>query len=274
VRLNRYLREALPHFTLKERNRVLRDHRITIDGRKIWLDSWEVDDDAIVRLDGEEIYPFEIPIPDMDPSWVIFAESDLVALNKPSGMRPEPRRAGDTTDASTIVRNTFEGDWIPAHRLDRDTSGLMLFTTPGPTRKAIVEAFARKTAWKQYRACVDPTALAKIPREGRVTLRLIAHPDHRDRMKAVGPTEKGGYHTVSEYKVIDCEQGTLELSPRTGRQHQLRVHMASLGAPILGDRLYGIQESAPRLMLHAVRLEIAGRSFEAPLPEGFDGPSL
>lgn len=274
MRLNRYLREALPHFTVKERNRILRDHRLTIDGRKVWLDSWEVDDDAIVRVDGEEIYPYEIPIPDLDPSWVVIAEHNLIAFNKPSGMRPEPRRAGDTTDASTIVRNNFEGDWIAAHRLDRDTSGLMVFTTPGPLRRSIVEAFVHKTAWKQYRACVDPLTLRKIPSEGRVTHRLIAHPEHRDRMKALGPTEKGGYHTVTEFKVLDREQGTLELNPRTGRMHQLRVHMATLGAPILGDRLYGTIESAPRLMLHAAKLEVADRLFEAPLPDGFDGPSL
>jgi RluA family pseudouridine synthase len=265
VRLDRFLRDALPELTNAERARAMRDRRIEVDGQVVWLDSWKVDDGSSVTLDGV-VLGVSVAQP-LLPSQVLFLNDDLLVVDKPSGVRPEPRHASDVTDLTSMVCAAQGAGWVAAHRLDRDTSGVMVFTRPGVTRRSVVEAFAQSSAVKTYRAVVASSA--GLDDAGIISTRLIQDGDHRDRMRTVRQGERGGDTAVTEYRVIDRAVGAVELHPQTGRTHQLRVHMASVGSPILGDRLYGSQGSAPRLMLHAHRLKLLGQAFETPLPTGF-----
>ena len=149
---------------------------------------------------------------------------------------------------------------------------MVLLTRPGPINQWLDRAFQDHTIQKEYLAVVYvPNQLAA---NGTIDLRLDTHPKRRDRMHVV---EKGGQRALTRYEVITTSQHhqLVRLWPQTGRTHQLRVHLASLGAPILGDRLYGDVHSAGRLMLHAHRIVLparnaeAERTFVAPLPVEF-----
>jgi 23S rRNA-/tRNA-specific pseudouridylate synthase len=264
MRLDRFLRDALPELTNTERSKLLRDRRVAVDGHLVWLDSWKVDG-AVVTLDGnvlgvQGVTPLAL-------SSVLALDGDLLVVDKPTGVRPEPLRIGDVSDLTSMVCAAHGAGWVAAHRLDRDTSGVTVFTRPGATRREVVEAFARRDAVKTYR-CVVASAEG-LNDAGVISTRITSHDEHRDRMRTVLPGERGGDTAVTEYRVLDRGLGLVELRPQTGRTHQLRVHLASVAAPILGDRLYGDVTSAPRLMLHAYRLELLGHTFDAPLPDGF-----
>jgi 23S rRNA-/tRNA-specific pseudouridylate synthase len=264
MRLDRFLRDALPDLTNVERSRLLRDRRVAVDGQPVWLDSWKVDG-SVVMLDGREL---SIQGPrSIAASQVLLIDGDLLVVDKPSGVRPEPLRVGDVSDLTTMVCAAHGDGWVAAHRLDRDTSGVIVFTRPGTTRREVVEAFAHRDTVKTYHALVTTTA--GLDESGVISTRIIAHGEHRDRMRTVLPGERGGDTATTEYIVRDRAVGLVELRPRTGRTHQLRVHLTSVGAPIRGDRLYGDVTTAPRLMLHASRLELLGYTFDAPLPPGF-----
>ncbi len=265
MRLDRFLRDALPDLTNAERSRLLRERRVSVDGQAVWLDSWQVDATSIVALDGATLAV--LGVEPLAPSQVLHLDGDLLIVDKPSGVRSEPRHASDPSDLTSMVCAGYGPGWVAAHRLDRDTSGVMTFTRPGSTRKLVVDAFAQRSTVKTYRARLTQTL--GLEETGMISTRLMQDDNYRDRMRTVRPGERGGETALTEYRVIDRDFGSVELHPLTGRTHQLRVHMASVGYPILGDRLYGSIESAPRLMLHAHRLELLGHTFEAALPDGF-----
>jgi 23S rRNA-/tRNA-specific pseudouridylate synthase len=261
VRLDRRLRELLPQFTNAERTAMLRDRRVTVDGRTVFLASWEVEPDTVIALDGE---PVGAHWPLWDPTWLVSADDRFVIVNKPSGIRPEPRGPSDRTDILSAAREEFGEALVAATRLDRDTSGIMLMSFPGPHRAALHRELRTHTVEKEYCAIVDP---AHLPTDDQFTVRAhIAHdPVRRDTMCVV---ERGGDSAITNIEVLDRSTGRLRLQPATGRTHQLRVHLAHLGCPIDGDILYG-GRPAPRLMLHAYRYEVGSLAIDATAPLPF-----
>ena len=167
--------------------------------------------------------------------------------------------------------------WV-VHRLDRETSGLVLFARDAEAHRALSLAFERREIGKRYLAF---TAGEPPQAEGRVELAL--HAARRGKTRPARPGEAGAkpaatqYRSLSRWRFDGALVALVELEPETGRQHQLRVHLRALGAPILGDRLYGRSavelagSPLARLALHAARLTLPGgpgraaRSFEAPL---------
>jgi 23S rRNA-/tRNA-specific pseudouridylate synthase len=157
---------------------------------------------------------------------------------------------------------------------------LVLLTRSAEFNRALAQAWQTRTVEKEYRAVVgERGALAD---NGVIDLRLAPHPTRRDKRVVVA---RDGQHAITRYVVLGQTAAgiVVQLWPETGRMHQLRVHLAALGAPILGDRLYGDPTSAPRLMLHALRLTlpattagpplhaaVTARIFLAPLPPGFN----
>jgi 23S rRNA pseudouridine1911/1915/1917 synthase len=166
------------------------------------------------------------------------------------------------------------------HRLDKDTSGVMIAAKDAQTQAFLAAQFKDRLVRKEYLAI---TRGIPSPREGRISDRLGR--DRRDR-KRFAQVESGGKIAVTDYRVIEAWEPTaadrgyalVALRPKTGRTHQLRVHLALLGTPILGDPIYGARDPrfpSATLMLHAFRLkislpgEVAPRLFRAPVPERF-----
>ncbi len=195
---------------------------------------------------------------------VRYEDNDLVVVEKPAGMLAVPGRP----IPGVPPRRSLQ-DWLSnhcgqpvfsCHRLDMDTSGLMVFAKTPEAQAALQQQFEHREVAKAYLAVVQAEAAAGLPLKagdhGKINLPLA--PDWYDRPRQMVDPE-GGKPAVTEYEVLCVESGgeaLLRLIPYTGRTHQLRVHCAhpaGLGRPILGDRLYGGDE-APRLMLHAARL--------------------
>jgi 23S rRNA (cytosine1962-C5)-methyltransferase len=205
--------------------------------------------------------------PDWKDGWILLLDRDLVVVDKPAGISthaPEADRADDAhTRLGLFLRARGEADpYLGIHqRLDRDTSGVLLFTHRKEANRAIAEQFEGRRVKKTYLAVVSGN---KLRDRGTLEHRLTAGKD--GRMIALPRGARGGQDAVTHYRVLDRkgDRALCELSPETGRTHQLRVQLATEGAPIAGDPLYG-GAPAPRLLLHASGLSLLHPGTAEPL---------
>lgn len=207
----------------------------------------------------------------LGPGLVLHSDGHLLILNKPSGLLSVPAKPPGPQDCLEARARAAFPEALLVHRLDMETSGVMVFAR---TRLA-----QRHLGWQFERRQIEKTYVARVAGHlaedhGRVDLPLIC--DWPNRPLQMVCFERGK-PAVTEWRVLEREAHAtrVELRPRTGRSHQLRVHMLALGHPILGDRFYARGEAlaaAERLQLHALRLGMmhpdGGHrvSFEAPVP--------
>ncbi len=202
---------------------------------------------------------------------IIYQDDDLIVLDKPSGLLTVPGKAPEHKDSlEKRVQRVFPTATI-VHRLDMATSGLLLMALNKPAHREISRQFQHRETSKKYIARIygHPEQTS-----GSIELPLIC--DWPNRPKQMVDFERGK-HALTHWQVIESEDNAtrVELTPVTGRSHQLRVHMQQLGHPILGDRLYATGDAlatAPRLQLHAMELAVTHPvsqqrlAFEAPCP--------
>lgn len=194
--------------------------------------------------------------PPQGPLEILYSDAALLAVNKPSGLLSVPGRGDDRQDCLLFrVQQQFP-EALTVHRLDMSTSGLLLLARGPEMQSRINWLFMNRKVDKRYVAVVDGV-LAEA--SGEIDLPLICDWPNRPKQKV---DFEIGKRSLTRYSFISSEQdGTasrVALEPVTGRSHQLRVHMAALGHPILGDELYaGAAEfRAPRLLLHAMDLAL------------------
>lgn len=195
--------------------------------------------------------PLPHPSPLSDPPPVLHADPWLLVVHKPAGLLSQPGLGPQLRDS---VTTRLEPHWGPVqlvHRLDRDTSGLLLLARDPGAHRQLSRAFAERKVAKTYRA-----AVLAVPAAAGVIERPIARAGTRPPRYAVDPA---GRPSRTHWRLLAAmgAWSLLELVPHTGRSHQLRVHLAWLGHPILGDPLYGCAAAralAPALRLHALRL--------------------
>jgi tRNA pseudouridine32 synthase/23S rRNA pseudouridine746 synthase len=172
-------------------------------------------------------------------------------VNKPAGLLSVPGRGADKADSlATRVQNIFP-DALSVHRLDMDTSGLLVFARGADMHRRLSQLFRDRGVKKYYTAMVTGRVENNM---GEVDLPLGSDWPNRPRQKinfARGKSSLTCYRVLTHDAVMNTSR--LELEPVTGRTHQLRVHMAAIGHPIVGDRLYGGESgaTAQRLLLHA-----------------------
>jgi len=205
------------------------------------------------------------------PLDVIHLDDQILAINKPSGLLSVPGKAMEHRDClETRVKAAYP-DALLVHRLDMDTSGVMVFGIGKAAQRHISSQFQKRQLEKTYMARVRGRV---VDDTGRVDLPLIVDWPNRP-LQMVDHTR--GKPSVTDWTVLAREDGAtrMELRPKTGRSHQLRVHMLELGHPILGDRFYGNAEvvaAADRLQLHAQILRMrhpdggAWLTLQAPCP--------
>jgi 23S rRNA pseudouridine1911/1915/1917 synthase len=274
TRLDRVLRTAYPQTGRQAVQRLIGAGQVAVNGQTVRLSSWLVRNGDRVALLAEP--PAKPAQPGaFDDSWIIAQDDDLLAVNKPAGLLSEKARDPHAAALLDLAAARF-GPLTLFHRLDRDTSGVVLLTRGGPINRYLDAAFKDGSVTKEYLAVVAlPNRLAG---QGMIAARLGPHPDRRDMIAVV---ERGGQRAVTRYAVVaeTEDRQWVRLWPETGRTHQLRVHLASLGAPIIGDRLYNpAWQQAERLMLHAWRITLPAvegwpeRVFTTPLPADFPAP--
>jgi tRNA pseudouridine32 synthase/23S rRNA pseudouridine746 synthase len=184
-----------------------------------------------------------------------YRDAFLLAVEKPSGLLSVPGRGADKQDCLLSRVQREYPSALVVHRLDMGTSGLMLFALDRDTQRDLGFLFETRRVTKQYVACVWGVP---DPAEGEIDLPLAADWPRRPRQRV---DFAAGKQAHTRYCVVDCmNDGTfsrVQLNPTTGRSHQLRVHLAESGHPILGDELYADKDTQrvySRLMLHAERL--------------------
>ena len=185
---------------------------------------------------------------------LIYRDASLLVVNKPAGLLAVPGRGADKQDClSTRIQNEFT-DALIVHRLDMATSGLIVFARGTEMQSRLSQMFREREVEKRYVAVVT----GKVePPTGEVNLPIIADWPNRPVRKI---DFEQGKPSLTHYRMLaydtDADTSRVELEPFTGRTHQLRIHMAAIGYPILGDTLYG-GRVAERLLLHARMLSFA-----------------
>ena len=194
-----------------------------------------------------------------------YEDADLLVLHKPPGLLCVPGRGPDKQDCLSTRAQALWSDALIVHRLDQPTSGLVLMARGLPMQRALSRIFAERRVHKRYQAVVAglPQPDDTADDEGWSAIALPIAADWERRPLRVVDAQSG-QPSLTRWRVLDVDRALgctrLELEPVTGRTHQLRVHLAALGHPILGDMLYANaaqQASAPRLLLHACTLEFA-----------------
>ena len=194
-------------------------------------------------------------LPPMDPLIVLHSDDDMVIVDKPSGLLSVPGKPETHRDClEDRVRAQYPTTLL-IHRLDLETSGVMVFALNKAAQKHINLQFERRQVQKTYLARVAGSVEQD---EGEIDLPLIADWPRRPMQKVCFET---GKPSQTHWRVLEREADAtrLELKPATGRSHQLRVHLKEIGHPILGDPFYADEEhyaAAPRLQLHAETLEL------------------
>ena len=192
--------------------------------------------------------------PPSTPLSVLYSDDHIVVADKPSGLLSVPGRGDDRSDCLiNRLRDVFP-DILLVHRLDLDTSGVMIFGRTKAAQGFLGQQFEKRLTKKIYLARVWGEVAEDA---GRVDLPLIVDWPNRPRQHVNFET---GKPSVTDWRVLKRGDGEtrMKLTPQTGRSHQLRVHMLAIGHPILGDPLYATGPAAdfPRLMLHADSLKI------------------
>ncbi|MGE0615461.1 MAG: pseudouridine synthase [Bacteriovoracia bacterium] len=229
----------------------------------------------------------------LTPERVLFVDDAIIIVDKPAGVPTQPTLDDARSNLYREVQRYCEATWGAGayvglhHRLDRDTSGVILFTRDKAANSSIADQFASHTLQKTYVAlCVDTRMGSARGRDpGRWVLKnhlkkskgTSKRPAKMSGVKSGGDYAETSFHCLRALKLGDARVYLIEAQPRTGRMHQIRVHLAEHGLPILGDRLYGApaQPAVPRILLHAARLEFAHplkgerMAIESPVPKDF-----
>src|SRR3990172_4099 len=220
------------------------------------------------------------------PLSIVYEDVDLIVIDKPAGLVVHPAAGHDRgTVVNAILAHTPDlkgvgGEMRPGivHRLDKDTSGLIVVAKHDAAHRELQRQFKSRLVKKGYFAVVEGRV---APREGIVDAPIARDRIHRKRMavSADGRPSRTRYKTLREWSVEQVSYSLPEALPETGRTHQIRVHFAWLGHPLVGDTLYGRRKpSLPigRQFLHAARLTLRlpstgeERTFESPLPDDLE----
>ena len=208
-------------------------------------------------LQGLDVEPNPLTATASEELKIVYEDDAICVVDKPEGMLSVPGK-DNVESVESIMRqrwHQYDGNPIMVHRLDRDTSGLMVVARTLEAYHSLQQQFACRTATKRYEAVLDG-----VPASQQGTISLPLMPDIMDRPRQRVDMEHGK-PSVTTYRVVSTQGGRtlVWLYPHTGRTHQLRVHCAhplGLATPILGDPLYGRGTAAPRMYLHAAQLEI------------------
>jgi 23S rRNA pseudouridine1911/1915/1917 synthase len=282
-RLDKFLVEQLQEFSRSRIQGLVADGFVDVNGRAAKKAGQTLDPGSAVTVRIPPPAPTDLVAEDI-PLDIMFENDDLLVIDKPAGMVVHPA-AGHAT--GTLVNAVLGydpeiegigGEERPGvvHRLDKETSGLILLAKNERAHRWLQDQFRLRKVEKTYLALVD----GKPPTpNGRVEAHVGRDPSHRKKMAIV--PESRGREAISEYKTIESfpEHTLLEFHPLTGRTHQIRLHCAFLGCPIVGDQIYGRKKPSiaiNRHFLHAYRLkivlpgELGPKLFEALLPEDLE----
>jgi len=275
-RLDSFVARRCPELSRSYAGRLIDEGLVALDGRNAKR-SERVDAGAMVSVTIPPPQTIELAPEDI-PLTIIYQDGDIIVLEKPAGLtvHPAPGHPSGTLVNALLAAcpdlRGIAGTLRPGivHRLDKDTSGLMVVAKNDRAQRSLQRQLKDREVHKTYLALVH--GLPK-PREGLIEAPIGRHPKNRKKMAVIA----SGREAATKYRVRDeiasGRYSLLEVEPITGRTHQIRVHMAALGHPVVGDATYGRRSAViERQFLHAHKLAFAmplgGRTVEfvSPLP--------
>jgi len=249
---------------------------VFLDGRRCKVASRVLREGQAVLVHLEEAGRAPAPEAALDPARILYADEHLVVVDKPPYVPAQATLTSDRGALPDLAGAVLGGPVLLVHRLDRETSGVCVLARSKEAAGVLSKAFRTGAPEKTYLAL---TARAPEPRDGRIEAPLGPDPRRPGRRAVVA----GGEAAATRYRTLAvgaCGAALVECTLESGRTHQIRAHLAHLGAPLLGDPRYGgprrvLETSVPRVMLHAARLALshpvsgARMGFEAPIPDDF-----
>lgn len=285
MRLDKQILETHPGFSRSRIEGLVKSGFVTVNGTVAEKAGMKVSEDDEIVVEIPPPVP-AVPEPEDIPLDVVFEDEDMVVVDKAPGMVVHPAPGHFTgTLVNALLHHCPNLSGIGGvarpgivHRLDQDTSGLIVVAKSQAAMDGLVQAFSsHKNIEKTYLAVCHGRPRLDA---GRIENLIGRHPVDRKRMAIVG---KNGKVAITNWRVFDCsrpQSTAVECKIETGRTHQIRVHMASLGCPVIGDKVYGkpaldkkLDPVPTRQMLHAWKLKLwhpvkrVEVAFEAPVPE-------
>lgn len=273
IRLDKYLAQALPQFSRSYIKKLIDQNYIVVNSQSTKANQKLKENDRITAT----LIPLStIPLPESIHLTIIHEDEEILIIDKPAGLttHPAPGHPDHTlvnailSYCPTITGNSGSTRPGIVHRLDKDTSGLIVIAKNDLSRRYIAEQFKNHIVKKGYLVLVKGRL---IPKRGRIDAPMGRDPRYRKRMTII---EKGK-EASTEFEVRACFNNytLLDVSPVTGRTHQIRVHLLAIGYPVVGDSVYGVKSTfLNRQFVHAYRLGFRlpstnqYREFTSPLP--------
>jgi len=278
ARLDKYVCAQIPELSRSQVQKLIAEGNITVKGQKakpgLRLNIGDKIDIAIPPTPPQELKPEAIPLK------IIYEDDDLLVVDKPAGLTVHPAPGHPAHTLVNAILAHFPhladiGDTLRpgvVHRLDKDTSGVMLVAKNSAAQANLSKQFKSHAVTKAYLALVK----GKLePEEGIIEADIGRDPRNRKKMAVVAQ----GREARTDYRVVKYfgNYTLLEVMPETGRTHQIRVHLAAIGFPVVGDKVYGVKSPhLSRQFLHASRLSFKLPSsgeyveFESELPEDLE----
>ncbi|MBN2239049.1 MAG: RluA family pseudouridine synthase [Dehalococcoidales bacterium] len=275
-RLDKYITEHCEGLSRTQAQKLIAEGCVRVNGNTVKAGYKVIKDDSLI---------IEIPEPESSsleaeeiPLDILYEDKDLLVIDKPAGIavHPAPGHSSHTIVNAllghlTLLHETTADDRPGiVHRLDKDTSGVMVVAKNIRAQENLMDQFKARTVMKQYRVLVKGHL---SPSEGVIEAPVGRDPRHRQQMAVV--SESRGRESVTEYTLLEYagDYSLLEVRPVTGRTHQIRVHFKAIGYPVAGDSVYGVK--APPLKRQFVHASLLGfnlpstgeyTEFTSPLP--------
>ncbi|MFC1937074.1 RluA family pseudouridine synthase [Chloroflexota bacterium] len=255
-RLDKYIAESCPELSRSQAQKFIADGYITVNGRAA---------KSALKLDAGDRVDIDIPpappsplMPEAIPLSIVYEDDDLLVVDKPAGLTVHPAPGHPRHTLVNAILAHFPhladiGDSLRpgiVHRLDKDTSGIMIVAKNSLAQANLAEQFQRRSVAKAYMVLVKGHLM---PEKGIIEAALGRDPSNRKRMAVV----TRGREARTEYRVVKYldTYTLLEVRPQTGRTHQIRVHLSAIGYPVVGDAVYGVKSPIlSRQFMHACRL--------------------